>query len=163
MESAPTDPPVVGSVRPGVLKSFNKGGYVVAIGGIACFCPSSEMYPKVLPPQELARMQRAPGVDYKVLYIRGESPVVSRKAAVLEEHARLLRKAFEEGKPVEGIVDKVVRTGAFVQLGGGLSGFLKLEDYALGSAMRDKLRRGLRVAVKVVAIDAKGKVSLKLR
>jgi predicted RNA-binding protein with RPS1 domain len=29
--------------------------------------------------------------------------------------------------------------------------------------MRDKLRRGLRVAVKVVAIDAKGKVSLKLR
>ncbi|HEY5996198.1 MAG TPA: S1 RNA-binding domain-containing protein [Candidatus Deferrimicrobiaceae bacterium] len=157
------DQPVVGNVYPGVMKRINKGGYVVDIEGTDCFCPTSEMYPKVLPPQEMARMQRAPGVGYKVLYVRGGSPVVSRKAALLDEESARIRKAHGDGSTLEGIVHKVVRMGAIVELGGGMTGFLELPDYALGAAMKDKLRRGLRVAVKVTAIDGDGNVKLALR
>lgn len=163
MSSGEQRQPEVGEIRAGVMKRINKGGYVVVIDGTECFCPTSEMYPKVLPPQELAKMQRAPGVGYKVLYVRGGSPVVSRKAALLDEELARLRKAHEDGSPLEGIVHKVVRTGAIVELGGGMSGFLELKDYALGAAMKDKLRRGLRVAVKVTAINEKGDVTLALR
>lgn len=155
--------PEAGEIRPGVMKSINKGGYVVVIDGTDCFCPASEMYPKVLSPQELAKMRRAPGVGYKVLYARGGSPVVSRRAARLEEERARLRKAHEDGSPVEGIVHKVVRMGAIVELGGGMTGFLELEDHALGAAMKDKLRRGLRVVVKVAAIGEAGDVKLALR
>jgi ribosomal protein S1 len=155
--------PKVGEIRSGVMKKINKGGYVVEIEGTDCFCPTSEMYPKVLSPQELAGMQRAPGVGYKVLYVRGGSPVVSRKAALLDEAMARLRKAREDGSPLEGIVHKVVRMGAIVELGGGMTGFLELSDYALGAAMKDKLRRGLRVVVKVTAIDEGGNVKLALR
>lgn len=145
------------------MKSVNKGGYVVVIDGTPCFCPASEMYPKVLPPADLAAMQREPGVSYKVLYVRGGSPVVSRREAVLEERREALRKAHAEGTRIEGVVRKVVRTGAIVELGGGVDGFLELKDYALGPAMKDKLRRGLRVAVRVTAIDQGGEVLLSLR
>lgn len=155
--------PVVGTIVHGVLKRVNKGGYVIEVGGADCFCPTSEMYPKVLPPQEMAAMRRAPGVEYKVLYVRGGSPVVSRKEAVLDEHRALLRKALAEGNRIEGLVHKVVRTGAIVELGGGLTGFLELPDHALGAGMRDKLRRGLRLQVRVVSIDGEGNVRLSLR
>jgi ribosomal protein S1 len=157
------DQPVAGNVCLGILKKINKGGYVVAIDGTDCFCPASEMHPKVLSPQELAGMQRAPGVAYKVLYVRGGSPVVSRKAALVDEERARLRKAHEDGSPLEGTVRKVVRMGAIVELGGGVTGFLELKDYALGAAMKDKLRRGLRVVVKVASIGEEGEVTLALR
>ncbi len=157
------DQPVVGNIYPGILKSFNKGGYVIVIDGATCFCPASEMYPKVLSPQLMGKMQHAPGVGFKLLYLRGESLVVSRKEAVLDEQMNVIRTAHAEGKRIEGVVHKVVRMGAFVELGGGINGFLKLADYALGAGMKDKLRRGLRVAVRVAAVDEKGNVSLSLR
>lgn len=156
------DQPAVGEIRSGLLLRFNKGGYVIAVGETICFCPASEMYPKVLSPQLMGKMQHEPGVGYKVLYLRGDSLVVSRKEAVQAEQMAVIRKALAEGKRIEGVVHKVVQMGAFVELGGGINGFLKLADYALGSGMKDKLRRGLRVTVKVAAIDGNGKILLSL-
>ena len=132
-----TDLPAIGETRFGILKSFNKGGYVVAIDGTTCFCPSSEMYPKVLSPQDLGTMQHGPGVEYKVMHVRGGSPVVSRKEAVVDGYRKIVRAAFEGRQPLDGVVSKVVRTGAFVEVGGGVAGFLHLKVYARGSQMKD--------------------------
>ena len=146
--------PVSGSV-----KSVNKGGFDVNLGGIRAFCPLSQVDNTFVDSPE-----HYVGKTFRFRVLRwengGRNIVVSRRPILREEAKQLAtetRKSLAEGAEFEGVVTRLQPFGAFVDLG-GLEGLLhvsrmghtRVEDPSKVVAKGDKLR------VRVVSIENPG-------
>jgi small subunit ribosomal protein S1 len=147
--------PVVGKVERAV-----KGGLEVTIGGIAAFCPASQVdltYTADLTPfvgQEL---------ELLVLEIRenGRSVVVSRRALLehrRKEAATELASQLVPGIDVEGTVKSLNKHGAVVDLG-GIDGFVHISELARHRVERaeDAVTVGDAVRARVLSVEPSDK------
>jgi len=73
--------------------------------------------------------------------------------------------SVEIGSIVEGVVTGITKFGAFVELGEGKTGLVHISEVAntFVRDIKDFLKEGDRVKVKVIGIDDKGKVSLSIK
>ena len=155
--------PVEGKVERAV-----KGGYEVRIAGQRAFCPISQI--------DTVRTTEAAEHEGRVYTFRilefkegGKNLVVSRRALLEErqrEEADAVRRSIVEGAVVAGRVASVREYGAFVELGGGVTGLLHVSDmgWSRVSDPTEIVRPGDEVTVKVLRLDTeKGRISLGLK
>lgn len=72
---------------------------------------------------------------------------------------------LKEGTTVEGKVKSIAPFGAFVELPGGTTGLVHISEVSLDYVqnIRDYLKEGETVKVKIVSIDDKNKVNLSIK
>lgn len=72
---------------------------------------------------------------------------------------------FEVGAIVEGTVKSITNFGAFVELEGGKSGLVHISEIsnAFVKDIKDHLKEGETVKVKIISIDEKGKLGLSIK
>ena len=73
--------------------------------------------------------------------------------------------ALAVGSIVEGVVTGITKFGAFVELPGGLTGLVHISEVAEAYVrdVKDYLKEKDRVAVKVINVDAQGKIGLSIK
>ncbi|UCE01598.1 MAG: S1 RNA-binding domain-containing protein [Candidatus Latescibacterota bacterium] len=143
----------------GTVRSVNKGGFDVSVGGVRAFCPLSQIDTTfVADPQEYVGKR----LTFRVLRWEnsGRNIVVSRRAILREEakeKARETRKHLEEGAEFEGVVKRIQPFGAFIDLG-GLEGLLHVSR--MGHTRIDDPKGvvsvGQTVKVRVVTVENPG-------
>jgi len=71
----------------------------------------------------------------------------------------------EVGKIVEGQVEGITKFGAFVSLGKGKTGLVHISEVAVSyvSDIRDFLKEGQTVRVKIMSLDKSGKIALSIK
>jgi len=143
----------------GTVKSQNKGGFDVQVGGIRAFCPLSQIdRTYVEDPTAFV------GKSYSFRVLRwengGRNIVVTRRA-LLEEEAKEkavdTRKKLGVDAVLEGTVTRIQPFGAFVDLG-GLEGLLHVSRMSHGRIddPHSVVQVGQTVAVRVLAIENEG-------
>jgi small subunit ribosomal protein S1 len=132
-----------------------KGGFIVDIG-LDAFLPASQ-----LDIYQVKDFSKFLGITMKFLvteFNRSENNVVlSRRKLVEFEQKEAKRKIFEVievGQEMEGIVSKIIDSGAFVDIG-GMDGFVHISDIAWHriSKVKDALSERQNVKVKVLKIE----------
>ncbi len=151
-ESARTGVPVEGLVA-----DVNKGGYVVEISGVRCFCPLGQMDVRRIEDPKVMIGQR---LQFKVAEFRGGRDVVVSRRALLEveaaEKAAKTRAVLSVGARFSGTVTSVRDFGAFVDIG-GLEGLVPVSELGYGRQRpADVLRGGQQVDVEVLRIEPPG-------
>ena len=148
------------------VKEEVKGGLVAYYGSIRVFIPAS------LASRERIDLKTLIGKEIEVklteLDLRNRKIVASRR--VLEDEAyevnkKLLWKAVKSGEKREGIVKKVIKAGAIVDIG-GITGLIHINDLAWERVKRveDVVNVGDKVTVFVGDVDAEHeRVSLILK
>lgn len=73
--------------------------------------------------------------------------------------------SLEIGSIVEGVVTGITNFGAFVELGEGKTGLVHISEVAntFVRDIKDFLKEGDKVKIKVIGIDDKGKISLSIK
>lgn len=150
----------------GTVIGWNNGGFHVALGNLAGFCPRSEMETgKVRRPADYLEQTLA----FRVLRIEdgGRRVVVSRAATVRAERSRsrdAVRDGLAPGAIIEGTVASLTDFGAFVELGAGVQGLVHVSELAHRRVEhpRDVLKEGQSVRVKILKTE-KRRISLSLR
>jgi small subunit ribosomal protein S1 len=138
----------------GRVTERNAGGYVVDLGGVRAFCPSSHMALRPSDPDSYIGKT----LDFQILEVGKREAVVSRRAieeAEAEKNAATFWKGVSKGAKLEGPVVSVQTFGVFVDLGPvqGLVPRSKLDDAE--PQVGDSLK------VKVIALDpTAGKITL---
>ncbi len=134
-----------------------KGGYEVRLaGGVRAFCPLSQIdlrWPRD-PEEHVGRTYPFRILEFKE---RGRNVVVSRRAILEEERARLkeeLRDTLTPGAVVTGTVRSVRDFGVFVDLG-GMDGLIPVSELSWGRVRNpaDLVREGETVEVRVLEVD----------
>jgi small subunit ribosomal protein S1 len=143
----------------GTVRSVNKGGFDVSVGGVRAFCPLSQIDTTfVADPQEYVGKHHT----FRVLRWEnsGRNIVVSRRAILREEakeKARETRKHLEEGAEFEGVVKRIQPFGAFIDVG-GLEGLLHVSR--MGHSRIDDPKGvvsvGQTVKVRIVTVENPG-------
>ena len=152
----------------GQVIGWNKGGYHVAIGKIAAFCPVSQIEignPRS-PKQYLDKT-----FPFLVIEIQkgGRRVVLSRAEALKaerEQRATLVRELLKPGAEVEGRVSSLTNFGAFVDLGGGIEGLVHVSEISRQRVEHPKevLKSGQEVKVSVLKIEKGGqRISLSIK
>jgi small subunit ribosomal protein S1 len=155
--------PVEGKVERAV-----KGGYEVRIAGQRAFCPISQIdtVRNTEPSEHEGRVYTFRILEFKE---GGKNLVISRRALLEEqqrEEAEVVRRSIVEGAVTTGRVASVREYGAFVELGGGVTGLLHVSDmgWSRVSDPAEIVKPGDEVTVKILRIDKeKGKISLGLK
>lgn len=72
---------------------------------------------------------------------------------------------LEVGNIVKGKITGITNFGAFVQLDGGKTGLVHISEVALSYVkdIKDHIKEGDKVDVKILTIDEKGKISLSIK
>lgn len=72
---------------------------------------------------------------------------------------------LEVGNIVKGKITGITNFGAFVQLEGGKTGLVHISEVALSYVkdIKDHIKEGDKVDVKILTIDEKGKISLSIK
>ena len=157
----------------GTVEKEVKGGYEVTVCGQRAFCPYSQI--------DRVRKPAAPGaenpyVGKKFPFIvqeygtddRGVNLIVSHRAVQereLEVAKDYLRDTLEEGQTLNGTVVKVLKFGAFVDLG-GVEGLVPVREISWDKVMSpvNYVKPGDYVTVKVLSVDwDRDRVSLSIR
>jgi small subunit ribosomal protein S1 len=150
----------------GTVIGWNKGGFHVALGSLAAFCPRSEM--------ETAKAHRPADymeqtLPFRVLRIEdgGRRIVLSRAALMRAERSREredVRSNLAAGAIVEGTIASLTDFGAFVELGSGVQGLIHVSELAHRRVEnpREVVKEGQSVRVKILKIEKK-RISLSLR
>ena len=152
----------------GKIERAVKGGYEVRIAGQRAFCPISQI--------DTVRTTEAAEHEGRIYTFRiiefkegGKNLVVSRRALLEErqrEEADAVRRSIVEGAVITGRVASVREYGAFVELGGGVTGLLHVSDmgWSRVSDPTEIVRPGNEVTVKVLRLETeKGRISLGLK
>ena len=155
--------PVEGKVERAV-----KGGYEVRIAGQRAFCPISQIdtVRNTEPSEHEGRVYTFRILEFKE---GGKNLVVSRRALLEEtqrEEAEVVRRSIVVGAVLTGRVASVREYGAFVELGGGVSGLLHVSDMGWSRVAdpTEIVRPGDEVTVKILRIDdEKRRISLGLK
>lgn len=73
--------------------------------------------------------------------------------------------AVEVGKIVEGRVDGITSFGAFIDIGEGKTGLVHISEVAVEYVkdIKDFLKEGQKVKVKIVGIEKNGKIALSIK
>lgn len=149
-----------------IVKEEVKGGLVAYFGSIRVFIPAS------LASRERIELKTLIGKEIEVrlteLDLRNRKVVASRR--VLEEEAYEVKKkeiwkSVKSGEKREGIVKKIIKAGAIVDIG-GITGLIHINDLAWERVKRveDIVNVGDKVTVFVGEVDAeKERVSLILK
>ena len=149
-----------------IVKEEVKGGLVAYFGSIRVFIPAS------LASRERIELKTLIGKEIEVrlteLDLRNRKVVASRRA--LEEGAYEVKKkeiwkSVKSGEKREGIVKKIIKAGAIVDIG-GITGLIHINDLAWERVKRveDIVNVGDKVTVFVGEVDAeKERVSLILK
>ena len=140
----------------GVVKTLNKGGYDVLVGGIRTFCPLSQIDRTYVDDP-----QAHVGKSYTFRVLRwensGRNIVVTRRALLEEEAAELsveTRKNLAVDAVLEGVVTRIQPFGAFIDLG-GIEGLLHVSRMGHGHIENPSqiVKTGQKVSVRVVGIE----------
>ena len=157
----------------GTVEKEVKGGYEVTVCGQRAFCPYSQI-DRVRKP--VAAGAENPYVGKKFQFIvqeygtddRGVNLIVSHRAVQereLEVAKDYLRDTLEEGQTLNGTVVKVLKFGAFVDLG-GVEGLVPVREISWDKVNdpNDYLKAGDLVTVKILSLDwANERISLSIR
>lgn len=151
-ESSRTGVPVEGLVT-----EVNKGGYVVEIAGVRCFCPLGQMDTRRIEDPNTMIGQR---LQFRVTELRGARDVVLSRRVLLEEaaaeKATTTRKLLQVGARFTGQVTSVRDFGAFVDIG-GLEGLVPVSELSYGRQRpQDVVRPGQEVQVEVIRLEPPG-------
>ena len=152
----------------GQVIGWNKGGYHVAIGKIAAFCPVSQI--EIGNPRSPKRYLDK-GFDFRVIEIQngGRRVVVSRSEALKaarEARAALVRERLKPGTKLDGKVSSLTSFGAFVDLGGGIEGLVHVSELSRRRVEHPKemVKVGDEVQVVVLKIEKGGeRISLSMK
>ncbi len=152
----------------GQVIGWNKGGYHVAMGRVAAFCPVSQIEignPRT-PKKYLDKTFK-----FKVLEIQdgGRRVVVSRAAVLkVEREARAadVRARLQPGAVLEGRVSSLTDFGAFISLGGGIEGLVHISEISRKRVEhpKDVLKDRQKVKVSVLKVENDGeRISLSMK
>lgn len=155
---------------PGKIRSTNKGGFEIDLGGVRAFCPFSQ-----IDTIYCENPETHVGREYPFMIITfergGRNIVVSRReliAAEQKEKSVETRKQLEIGAVMKGTVRRIQPYGAFIDIG-GLDGLVHVSEISRAHIRnpKDVLSVGQEVQVKVVGLDALGtrkeRVSLSMK
>ncbi len=142
----------------GRVSSSVKGGFMVDVGGVAAFLPSSlaDLHPVRTP----SRMVHT-GVRCYIIEVHESKRqlVLSRKAVLEEEAVKRRTQVLGELRVGEVRIGRVVRLGAegvLVDIG-GLEGLVRMSDVSWGAPKLPKgVERGSKIKVKVLSKPADG-------
>lgn len=149
-----------------IVKEEVKGGLVAYYGSLRVFIPGSQASRARIELKELINKELE--VKLIELDIRNRKVVASRR--VIEEEAfnaskKELWKTVKSGEKREGVVTKILKVGAIVDIG-GVTGLIHISDLAWGRVKRveDVVSVGDKVVVFVGNVDAENeRVSLVLK
>ena len=152
----------------GQVIGWNKGGYHVAIGKIAAFCPVSQI--EIGNPRSPKRYLDK-SFQFRVIEIQngGRRVVISRSEALKAERearAALVRDRLKPGTKLEGRVSSLTNFGAFIDLGGGIEGLVHVSELSRQRVEHPKemLKVGDEVKVSVLKIEKGGeRISLSMK
>jgi len=149
------------TVVEGRVIGWNKGGYHVAVGEIAAFCPVSQI--EIGNPRSPKRYLEKE-FSFHVIEIEkgGKRVVLSRGDALKaarKERASQVRSKLAQGAVLDGRVSSITDFGAFVSLGGGIEGLIHVSEISRRRVEHAKelLKSGQRVQVQVIKIENSGK------
>lgn len=153
----------------GRVTGFNPGGLVVSVSGARAFCPMSQIDTRF---SEDPAAFAGQTLTFKILELRGRNNIVLSRRAYLEEEnakqANELRKKLVEGSEMVGVVTRLERFGAFVDLG-GVEGLVHVSeiDHTRVENPGDILQKNQEVRVKILEIKNLGekneRISLSLK
>lgn len=144
------------------------GGFRVSVMGKSAFCPISQI--------DLRRVDDAQSyIGRKFEFVitqfsdRGRNIVVSRRK-LLEEQKELSAASFNEdhkpGDVVEGVVTRLEKFGAFVEVAAGLEGLVHVSEisWARVNEPSEVLQVGARVTAKILRVEqgANGRMNVSL-
>jgi small subunit ribosomal protein S1 len=152
----------------GKVIGWNKGGYHVAIGKIAAFCPVSQM--EIGNPRSPKKYLDKPFM-FHVMEIQqnGRRVVVSRQGVIRKEReaaAAKVRENVKVGAELQGRVSSITDFGAFVDLGGGVEGLVHVSELSRRRVEHAKelVQVGQTVKVSVLKVEKNGKrISLSMK
>ena len=115
----------------------------------------------IIPKQELGQMVKGNSyVQFKINNINEKENVcmLSRKAVKDESLAWIINN-LSQGDVVDGIVRSIKPYGAFIEVGGGSSGLLYINDISVArmKSPEERLQVGQRIKVKIKEIDKQNK------
>ena len=113
----------------------------------------------IIPNKELGTIvKNNPYVQFKVSSINNNICYLSRKA-VKNESLMWAINDLSKGDIVEGIVRNIKPYGAFVEIGGGTSGLLYINDISVArmKSPEEKIKIGQKIKVKIKDIDKENK------
>ena len=157
----------------GTISGYNKGGTVVDVEGVQGFIPLSQLASSAFPEDEnnsVLKDRIGEPVNLKVLEVdRSRNRVVLSERALLQEQkesqkAQLLA-TLHEGEIKPGVVTRVSKFGAFVDIGGA-DGLLHISEISWSPVMlvSDKLKIGDHIEVYVLKIDLENRrIALSLK
>jgi small subunit ribosomal protein S1 len=152
----------------GRVESVNKGGYEVRIVRARAFCPLSQIdiVRTADPGVHVGKTYTFRIIEYKD---SGKSVVVSRRKQLEEEQqasADEVRTSIVAGAVLTGRVVSVRDFGAFVDLGGGIQGLLRVSEMSWSRVATpgEVVAAGDQITVKVLRVDeSTGRISLGLK
>ena len=148
------------------IKEEVKGGLVAYYGSIRVFIPAS------LVSRDRVNLNDFIGKEIEVKIIeldfRNRKVVASRRViedSIFEANKKALWKTVKSGEKRDGVVKKIIKAGAIVDIG-GITGLIHLNDLSWGRVhdANDVVKEGDKVEVFVGEVDAKNeRVSLILK
>jgi small subunit ribosomal protein S1 len=154
------------SVSARILEKI-KGGLIADIGEsvqIKAFIPSSQLD---LRPQGNLDKFVGKVIEAKIIKLSDNSIVLSRRS-LLEEQREIERKkvlsSLKEGKTVTANVVKLIDQGVFVDLGGGVEGFIPISELSWGRIKHPSnlVSQGEEIRAKVIKLE-NDKITLSLK
>lgn len=151
----------------GKVIGWNQGGFHVALGATAAFCPRSEM--EIGHAHEPGRyLDQA--FQFRILRVEdyGRRVVLTRAALLREErrrHSEEIRHSLQPGAVATGRVRSLTDFGAFVDLG-GVEGLVHVSEISRNRVQKpsDVLKVGQEVEVKVLKVGQQGnRISLSIK
>ncbi len=140
----------------GEVKREVKGGFEIAVGGVKCFCPFSQID---LKGGREAGNYVGKTFPFGVIEFKddGRNIVLSRRLLLEEDRkarAENLKKTLAVGMEVSAAVRSLQSFGAFVDLG-GIDGLIPVSELAWSRIERpeDVLSIGQKVSVKIISLD----------
>ncbi|MBA2663079.1 MAG: S1 RNA-binding domain-containing protein [Bradymonadaceae bacterium] len=140
----------------GRVMATNKGGFEIDLGGVAAFCPISQID---LAFTEDPNVHVGQSYTFRVTEVRegGRTVVVSRAALQRDERDAARQETLDKLEPgvrLEGRVTRVADFGAFVDLG-GIEGLVHISQISHANVDKasDHLKEGDTVLVEVLNIE----------
>ena len=147
------------------VKEVVKGGVVASYGGIRIFIPGSQAGRGRIELDTLVGKE----LQVKIIELDFNDRKVVASRRIIEEEAynkekKALWSTIKSGEKREGVVTRIVKFGAFVDLG-GIEGLIHVSDLAWERVnnAEDIVSLGDKVEVFVAEVDEKGRIALVLK
>jgi 4-hydroxy-3-methylbut-2-enyl diphosphate reductase len=143
-----------GQVRAGVVRRITEYGAFVDLGGVDGLLHISEMsWSRIKHPNEVVKQGQ--DIQVMVLKVNMEQGRISLgMRQILPDPWTEAAKKYHAGDIIEGSISRLVQSGAFMQLEGGIEGFIKNSELAHRRIARpeDIVKVGDTVEVKVLDV-----------